>query len=94
MTSPIHIDGLSLRTLRTLRTQGLAAAQGHADAQNCLANMFYEGRGGPKDEAEARRLLVASRPRKEMLTHRATSLECTTSRKAEQSSRPRRSGRV
>ena len=57
MTSPIHIDGRSLRTLRTLRTQGLAAAQGHADAQFSLARMFYEGRDGPKDEVEERRLL-------------------------------------
>ena len=36
---------------------GLAAAQGDADAQCALGVMHYEGRGGPVDLAEARRLL-------------------------------------
>ena len=38
------------------RLYGLAAAQGLADAQCRLADMFYDGHGGPKDEVEARRL--------------------------------------
>jgi TPR repeat protein len=32
------------------RLLGPLAAQGVADAQCGLARMFYEGRGGPKDE--------------------------------------------
>ena len=35
---------------------GLEAAQGNADTQSYLAAMLDERHGGPKDEAEARRL--------------------------------------
>ena len=38
------------------RLFGLAAAQGVAAAQTCLANMHLGGEGGAKDEVEARRL--------------------------------------
>jgi len=36
---------------------GLAAAQGAAGAQDMLGTMHYDGLGGPKDLAEARRLV-------------------------------------
>ena len=38
------------------RLYGLAADQGHAKAQYKLADMHYNGEGGPMDRAEARRL--------------------------------------
>ena len=54
----LHEDGLGGRqdSLEARRLYGLAAAQGHAGAQSYLASMLYAGwgRGGPKDEAEAR----------------------------------------
>ena len=39
------------------RLYGLAAAQGHADAQAGLGGMHYDGEGGPNNLAEAWRLL-------------------------------------
>ena len=39
------------------RLYGLAAAQGHAEAQCCLGCMHCDGQGGQADFAEARRLL-------------------------------------
>ena len=43
--------------VQTKRLQlGLAAAQGHADAQCNLGVMHFDGEGGPVDFAEARRL--------------------------------------
>eukprot|EP00966_Prymnesium_polylepis_P264842 6118254-Prymnesium_polylepis.1 len=38
------------------RLHGLAAAQGHAEAQYELGAMHTNGRGGPQDDEEARRL--------------------------------------
>lgn len=51
-----RVDGVA----EARRLLGLAAAQGHANlraySRNDLANMVRNGRGGPKDEAEASRL--------------------------------------
>ena len=39
-----------------MRSWRLAAAQGHADAQNNLGYMFEKGQGAAQDKAEAVRL--------------------------------------
>ena len=52
----MHADGLGgpKDEAEARRLYGLAAAQGDAEAQYCLALMHADGLGGPKDEAEAR----------------------------------------
>jgi uncharacterized protein len=48
--------GLAQGHAEAVRLYSLAAAQGHAAAQNCLGNMFDDGTGVAQDHAEAVRL--------------------------------------
>jgi hypothetical protein len=60
-------------------TSGLAAAQGHADAQCSLGCLYGEGKGVAQDFVEAARLW---RQRRAMHAHSATSLISTRTAKA------------
>jgi TPR repeat protein len=51
-----HGQGVAHDDAEAVRWYRLAAAQGHADAQNNLGIMFENGRGVAKDTAEAIRL--------------------------------------
>jgi hypothetical protein len=51
-----NCEGIAQDYAEAARFYGLAAAQGHADAQHNLGNMFFLGRGVAQDYAEAVRL--------------------------------------